>query len=147
MKKFLFLAIMLMTLTYCKKNVDCQTPPPEFSLLINKNSEVYKEFINQTEEIDKSHITFYKQVNSTKKPYDVRLYYTANNDYLVVTTQLWFTNDVYTGKTETLYLQNASKTYKIEVNGYMKSGECGEYAVTNEIRVDGTKIEVPYLAK
>ena len=102
MKKFLFLAIMLMTLTYCKKNVDCQTPPPEFSLLINKNSEVYKEFINQTEEIDKSHITFYKQVNSTKKPYDVRLYYTANNDYLVVTTQLWFTNDVYTGKTETL---------------------------------------------
>lgn len=136
-----------MTLTYCKKNVDCQTPPPEFSLLINKNSEVYKEFINQTEEIDKSHITFYKQVNSTKKPYDVRLYYTANNDYLVVTTQLWFTNDVYTGKTETLYLQNASKTYKIEVNGYMKSGECGEYAVTNEIRVDGTKIEVPYLAK
>ena len=86
-------------------------------------------------------------MNSTKKPYDVRLYYTANNDYLVVTTQLWFTNDVYTGKTETLYLQNASKTYKIEVNGYMKSGECGEYAVTNEICVDGTKIEVPYLAK
>ena len=60
---------------------------------------------------------------------------------------LWFENDVYTGKTETLYLQNATKTYKIEVNGYMKSGECGEYAVTNEIRVDGTKIEVPYLAK
>ena len=70
-----------------------------------------------------------------------------NNDYLQIIISLWFENDVYTGKTETLYLQNATKTYKIEVNGYMKSGECGEYAVTNEIRVDGTKIEVPYLAK
>ena len=65
----------------------------------------------------------------------------------MVDTQLWFKNDVYTGKTETLYLQNATKTYKIEVNGYMESRKCGEYAVTNEIRVDGTKIEVPYLAK
>ena len=54
---------------------------------------------------------------------------------------------MYTGKTETLYLQNATKTYKIEVNGYMENNKCGEYAVTNEIRVDGTKIEVPYLAK
>ncbi|GJH41272.1 hypothetical protein RCZ04_18220 [Capnocytophaga sp. HP1101] len=147
MKRILFLAIMLITLTYCDKNVDCQTPPPEFSLLINKNSEVYKEFINQAEEIDKSHITLYKQVNDTKKPYHIDFRYTTNNKYLVVDTQLWFKNDVYTGKTETLYLQNATKTYKIEVNGYMESRKCGEYAVTNEIRVDGTKIEVPYLAK
>ena len=54
---------------------------------------------------------------------------------------------MYTGKTETLYLQNASKTYKIEVNGYMKETECGDVAVINEIRVNGEKIEVPYLAK
>ena len=70
-----------------------------------------------------------------------------NNDYLQIIISLWFENDVYTGKTETLYLQNATKTYKIEVNGYMKSGECGEYAVTNEIRVDGVKVENHYLAK
>ena len=147
MKKFLFLAIMLITLTYCKRDLDCSTPPPEFYLLINKSSELYKDFLNQKGEIDRAHIAFYKQVNSTKKPYDVRLYYTANNDYLVVTTQLWFTNDVYTGKTETLYLQNASKTYKIEVNGYMEDDKCGEYAVTNEIRVDGVKVENHYLTK
>ena len=60
---------------------------------------------------------------------------------------LWFENDVYTGKTETLYLQNASKTYKVEVNGSMQNGECGKYAVTNEIRVDGVKVEDHYLAK
>ena len=68
-------------------------------------------------------------------------------EYLQIGTQLWFDNDVYTGKTETLYLQNATKTYKIEVDGYMEDGECGKYAVINEIRVDGTKIEVPYLVK
>lgn len=49
--------------------------------------------------------------------------------------------------TETLFLQNATKTYKIEVDGYMEDGECGKYAIINEIRVDGTKMEVPYLIK
>ena len=150
MKKFLFLAIMLMTLTYCKKNVDCSTPPPDFILLVNKNSELYKEFINQEGKIDKASIFFYKQVGNEKKQYDI-VFGTFkpenNNDYLQIIISLWFKNDVYTGKTETLYLQNASKTYKIEVNGYMKSGECGEYAVTNEIRVDGVKVENHYLAK
>ena len=29
----------------------------------------------------------------------------------------------------------------------MKDTECGEYAVTNEIRVDGVKVENHYLAK
>ena len=150
MKKFLFLAIMLITLTYCKRDLDCSTPPPEFILLVNKNSELYKEFINQEGKIDKASIFFYKQVGNEKKQYDI-VFGTFkpknNNDYLQIIISLWFENDVYTGKTETLYLQNASKTYKIEVNGSMKSGECGEYAVTNKIRVDGTKIEVPYLAK
>lgn len=62
-------------------------------------------------------------------------------------TQLWFENDVYTGKTETLYLQNATKTYKIEVNGYMKDTDCGLVPITNEIYVDGVKVENHYLAK
>ena len=141
---------MLITLTYCKRDLDCSTPPPEFILLVNKNSELYKEFINQEGKIDKASIFFYKQVGNEKKQYDI-VFGTFkpknNNDYLQIIISLWFENDVYTGKTETRYLQNASKTYKIEVNGSMKSGECGEYAVTNKIRVDGTKIEVPYLAK
>ena len=62
-------------------------------------------------------------------------------------TQLWFENDVYTGKTETLYLQNATKTYKLEVNGYMKDTKCGRVSITNEIRVDGVKVENHYLTK
>ena len=43
--------------------------------------------------------------------------------------------------------KNATKTYKLEVNGYMENDKCGEYAVTNEIRVDGVKVENHYLAK
>ena len=150
MRKFLFLAIMLMTLTYCKKNVDCSTPPPTFSMWVNKNSEVHKEFINERGNIDSTHIALYKLIGNTKKEYTVEFYYETDprgDTYLHIGTQLWFKNDVYTGKTETLYLQNASKTYKIEVNGYMKNDKCGEYAVTNEIRVDGVKVEYHYLAK
>lgn len=150
MKKFLFLATMLITLTYCDKNVDCQTPPPTFSMWVNKNSEVHKEFINERGNIDTTHIALYKQIGNTKKEYPIGFYYETDprgDTYLHIGTQLWFKNDVYTGKTETLYLQNASKTYKIEVNGYMEDDKCGEYAVTNEIRVDGVKVENHYLAK
>ena len=156
--KNLLLFTMLFIVLACSQNTKedeipppCSFPPPTFLLLVNKNSDLHKEFVNEKGEIDKEHISLYKKENSQKKMYNISPYYTSvptnKNDYLVVATQLWFKNDVYTGKTETLYLQNATKTYKIEVNGSMKSGECGEYAVTNEIRVDGTKIEVPYLAK
>ena len=133
-------------------SIPCHTSPPVFTLYINKNSENYKEFINQVGEIDKSRITFYKQGSSIKKEYYTFYFDTTNptnkNEYLCVNIPLDFTNDIYTGKTEILYLQNATKTYKIEVNGYMKdTNGCGVVAVTNEIYVDGTKIEVPYLAK
>ena len=152
--KNLLLFTMLFIVIACNQNTKedetpppCSLPPPTFLLLVNKNSELHKEFVNEKGEIDRAHIALNKQVNSTNKPYDLRLYYTADNNYLAVSTQLWFKNDVYTGKTETLYLQNATKTYKIEVNGYMENDKCGEYAVTNEIRVDGVKVENHYLAK
>ena len=72
---------------------------------------------------------------------------TYRKDYLIISISLNFENDIYTGKTETLYLQNPVKTYKIEVNGYMQSKGCGPVAHTNEIRVNGVKIEGNYLAK
>ncbi|WP_462351793.1 hypothetical protein [Capnocytophaga leadbetteri] len=150
MRKFFLLAMMLVTLTYCDKKVDCQIPPPEFTIFINKASEVHKEFVNQAGEVDKANISLYKQKNGVKESYRIMFGFNRTqegNEYLNIGTQLWFDNDVYTGKTETLYLQNATKTYKIEVDGYMEDGECGKYAVINEIRVDGTKIEVPYLVK
>lgn len=154
MKKIVILTFLLAFLQNCKKNeegVPCLTPPPEFTLFINKNSEVYKEFITQGREIDKAHISLYREEERVKKQYQIQFHYAKKadkNEYLVVSTQLGFQNDVYTGRTETFYLQNTSKTYKIEVNGYMKdTNGCGVVAVTNEIYVDGTKIEVPYLAK
>jgi len=156
--KNLLLFTMLFIVIACNQNTKedetpppCSLPPPTFLLLVNKNSELHKEFVNEKGEVDKEHISLFKEESNQKKKYNISFYYsnvsTNGNDYLVVSTQLSFTNDVYTGKTETLYLQNATKTYKIEVNGSMQNGECGKYAVTNEIRVDGTKIEVPYLAK
>jgi len=151
MKKILFL-VLAIVLFSCKDKggVPCQVPPPDFSMWVNKKSEVYKEFINERGNIDSTHIALYKQVDNTKKEYPMQFHYETNpqgETYLYVGTQLWFENDVYTGKAETLYLQNATKTYKIEVNGYMKDTDCGLVPITNEIYVDGVKVENHYLAK
>ena len=152
--KRIFFIILLINVISCYKDEErlCSVPLPEFALYVNKNSEIYKEFIIQEGEIDKFHIRLYRQVDNEKKYYDINfrdtnLLSNSNNRYIVIETQLWFDNDVYTGKTETLYLQNATKIYKIEVDGYMKKTECGSVAVANKIRVNGTKIEVPYLVK
>ena len=152
MKRILYLTLLFVVIA-CKESKEekiCSPPPPTFSMWVNKNSEVHKEFINERGNIDTTHIALYKQIGNTKKEYPIGFYYETDprgDIYLHIGTQLWFKNDVYTGKTETLYLQNASKTYKIEVNGYMEDDKCGEYAVTNEIRVDGVKVENHYLAK
>ena len=149
MKKILLFSLFAILLS-CKDSEICSPPPPTFSMWVNKNSEVHREFINERGNIDSTHIALYKQAGNTKKEYPIGFLYETDprgNTYLHIGTQLWFENDVYTGKTETLYLQNATKTYKIEVNGYMENDKCGEYAVTNEIRVDGVKVENHYLAK
>ena len=144
MKKILCLTTLFLLIA-CKESKGnkeeyiCFPPPPTFSMWVNKNSEVHKEFINERGNIDSTHIALYKQVGNTKKEYPIGFLYETDprgNTYLHIGTQLWFENDVYTGK-----------TYKIEVNGYMENDKCGEYAVTNEIRVDGVKVENHYLAK
>ena len=152
MRKILFFITLLVCIISCHKEEEnsCSPPLPVFTLAINKKSEPYKEFINKKGEIDEKNITLYKLLKTEKKEYKTHIYYDSiptGNVYLNIITQLWFKNDVYTGKTETLYLQNASKTYKIEVNGYMKETECGDVAVINEMHINGEKIEVPYLAK
>lgn len=155
MKKILCLTTLFLLIA-CKESKGnkedyiCSPPPPTFSMWINKNSEVHKEFINERGNIDSTHIALYKQADNTKKEYPIGFLYETDprgNTYLHIGTQLWFENDVYTGKTETLYLQNATKTYKLEVNGYMKDTKCGRVSITNEIRVDGVKVENHYLAK
>ena len=154
MKRILYLTILLLfvSIISCREKDEeraCSLPLPELTFAINKTSKLYKEFINEEGKIDKANISLYKILEGEKKAYEYNSYETtkAEKTYLYISVTLPFSNDVYTGKIETLYLQNATKTYKIEVNGYMKDTECGKYAVTNEIRVDGTKIEVPYLAK
>ena len=133
MKRIIFLVLAILLFSCKDKGGEpCQVPPPDFSMWVNKTSEVHKEFINERGNFDSTHIALYKLIGDT---------------YLHIGTQLWFENDVYTGKTETLYLQNATKTYKIEVNGYMKDTDCGLVPITNEIYVDGVKVENHYLAK
>ena len=110
MKKILCLTTLFLLIA-CKESKEeylCSPPLPTFSMWINKNSEVHKEFINERGNIDTTHIALYKQIGNTKKEYPIRFYYETNprgNTYLHIGTQLWFKNDVYTGKTETLYLQ------------------------------------------
>ncbi|GIM53022.1 hypothetical protein ACI76O_10370 [Capnocytophaga cynodegmi] len=145
MKNFLLLLFIVTTLSGCedKKGQDCHVPPPVLSLLINRESEIYKEFVDPAGNLNKDNVKIYKE----DKIYPFIFDNTYRKDYLIIRINLNFENDVYTGKTETLYLQNPVKTYKIEVNGYMQSKGCGPVAHTNEIRVDGVKIEDNYLAK
>lgn len=154
MKKLILLLGLVIACNKANTNEEnpiiCSTPPPDFRMMINKTSELYKEFMNSEGKFDKENIFYYKLVNNSKQIYPIEdIYYTepSGNVSLQLTTQLGFENDIYTGKTETLYLQNAQKTYKIEINGEMRKGECGSYAHINEIRVDGVKIEECYLAK
>ena len=152
MKRIVFFTLLCFMLFSCgKEKKDCGLPPPIFFLLVNKSSESYKEFINEKGEIDEEHISLYKQENGQKKLY--RLFFGStnipnnSNEYLEIGTELGFENDVYTGKTETLYLQNATRTYKIEVDGYTKETGCGLANIINEMRVDDKKIETRFLAK
>ena len=151
MKRIIFLVLAILLFSCKDKGGEpCQVPPPDFSMWVNKTSEVHKEFINERGNFDSTHIALYKLIGNTKKEYTVEFHYETDprgDTYLHIGTQLWFENDVYTGKTETLYLQNATKTYKIEVNGYMKDTDCGLVPITNEIYVDGGKVENHYLAK
>ena len=151
MKRIIFLVLAILLFSCKDKGGEpFQVPPPDFSMWVNKTSEVHKEFINERGNFDSTHIALYKLIGNTKKEYTVEFHYETDprgDTYLHIGTQLWFENDVYTGKTETLYLQNATKTYKIEVNGYMKDTDCGLVPITNEIYVDGVKVENHYLAK
>ncbi|MDO5105794.1 hypothetical protein [Capnocytophaga sp.] len=148
MKKiFLFISTVLLSISCSKNKQICHVPPPVLSLLINKESETYKEFINSAGNLNENTVKMYKEVNTIKKNYPLALDNTYKKGYLRIFIPLDSKNDIYTGKTETLYLQNSAKTYKIEVNGYMQNKGCGFVAYTNEIRVDGIKIEENYLAK
>ncbi|GJH41206.1 hypothetical protein RCZ04_17560 [Capnocytophaga sp. HP1101] len=158
MKRILYLTMLFIVIA-CSENTKedekpdiCCSPPPTFFLLVNKNSELYKDFINEKGEVDKEHISLYKEENNQKKLYGISFRYTnipkSEVEYLWIETQLGYENDVYTGETETLYLQNASKTHKIELKGAMEShNHCCPTANLKEMSIDGVKVENYFLAK
>ncbi|ATA89652.1 hypothetical protein [Capnocytophaga stomatis] len=149
MKKVLFLGLSLIALACREESNECCSPPPVFNLYINKNSESYKEFLNSEGKFDTKNVSLYRLNGNVKKEYTVeQIYLLLQEKYLSVGTHLDYKNDIYTGKKETLYLKNASKTYKIEVEGEMVSRNgCCPVAELKEIKVDGVKIENYFLVK
>ncbi|MFJ1261337.1 hypothetical protein ACILDS_01390 [Capnocytophaga canis] len=151
MKKFLFLSVLLGALA-CSKEKDvklCCSPPPIFNLYINKSSDSYKEFLDSEGKFDTKNVSLYRMNGNVKKEYPVaQVSPLLQENYLSVGTHLDRINDVYTGKKEILYLKNASRTYKIEVEGAMVSRNgCCPVAKVKEVRVDGVKIENDFLVK
>jgi hypothetical protein len=94
-------------------------PPPNFQLFIAKSAPEYQDFLSDKGEADKENVYFYQIVNNTEKKYRTLLLTdnSKNKDYAEVVTESAIF--LYTGKTETLYLKNKAKTYKIEFLGYI----------------------------
>ena len=92
--------------------------------------------MNEKGDADTENVYFYQMVNNTEKKYHTSLLTdkSKNKDYAeVAMDESMF---LYTGKTETLYLKNKAKTYKIEFLGTL--GKCCSGQI-QEIRIDGVK--------
>ena len=140
MKRILFLISLLISFLSCEKSSEiqdeCMLPPPNFQLFIAKSAPEYQDFLSDKGEADKENVYFYQIVNNTEKKYHTLLLTdnSKNKDYAEVVTESAIF--LYTGKTETLYLKNKAKTYKIEFLGYI--GKCG-YAYFQEMYINGVK--------
>ena len=141
--KNLLLFTMLFIVLACNQNTKedetpapCCSPPTSFHLFISKSASEYQNFLNDKGEADKENVYFYQIVNNTEKKYHTLLL-TDNSkkkDYAEVGMEQAIL--LYTGKTETLYLKNKAKTYKIEFLGTL--GKCCSGQI-QEIRIDGVK--------
>ena len=120
-----------------ENNYLCCSPPPDFHLFVNKSSSLYQDFLDDKGEFDKQNVYFYQLLNNNEeRKYDTfSVIHTPKKEgYAVV-----YINSapfLYTGKTETLYLKNKAKTYKIEFLGTI--GECCS-AHFQEMYIDGIK--------
>ena len=142
MKNLLFFTTLFIVLA-CNQNTKedetpapCCSPPTSFHLFISKSASEYQNFLNDKGEADKENVYFYQIVNNTeKKSYTLLLTdKSKNKDYAEVGMEQAIL--LYTGKTETLYLKNKAKTYKIEFLGTL--GKCCSGQI-QEIRIDGVK--------
>ena len=142
MKNLLFFTTLFIVLA-CNQNTKedetpapCCSPPTSFHLFISKSASEYQNFLNDKGEADKENVYFYQIVNNTEKKYHTLLL-TDNSkkkDYAEVGMEQAIL--LYTGKTETLYLKNKAKTYKIEFLGHIRKCCSGQI---QEIRIDGVK--------
>ena len=142
MKNLLFFATLFIVLA-CNQNTKedetpapCCSPPPFFTCLYLNLLLSIKIFLNNKGEGDRDNVYFYQIVNNTEKKYHTLLLTdnSKNKDYAEVATESAIF--LYTGKTETLYLKNKAKTYKIEFLGTI--GECCS-AHFQEMYIDGVK--------
>ena len=147
MKRILFLSLFICLLSCGKSSEiqdECMLPPPNFQLFIAKSAPEFQDFLSDKGEADKENVYFYQIVNNTEKKYRTLLLTdnSKNKDYAEVVTESAIF--LYTGKTETLYLKNKVKIYKIEFLGYI--GKCG-YAYFQEMYINGMKNNDFILAK
>ena len=143
MKKILFFTVLLVVIA-CNKNTKeneeppiCCSPPPFFRLFIAKSAPEYQDFLNNKGEGDRDNVYFYQIVeDGTEKKYLTTLStdIPKNKEYALVAMVDGII--LYTGKIETLYLKNKTKTYKIEFLGTI--GECCS-AHFQEMYIDGVK--------
>lgn len=162
MKNILYFLLISISISSCVSKTagdiidnDCCSAPRPFMLYIKKSSEIAESFLIQSDvpKNTSEDIYFYTLNGSMKQKYETSIgVVTIGNEkteYVAITTgNSLYESSIYTGKTETIYLQNATKTYKIEVNGNMVSRNgCCPVGELKEIKIDGLKIEGNYWVK
>ena len=136
---FLFITTGCSTKEENKESIDCCSPPVDFHLFVDKKSSLYQDFLNDKGEFDKENVYFYQLLDkNTEKKYDTKFSLGHNlpkkEGYDVLS--VYPTPFLHTGKTETLYLKNKTKSYKIEFIGIL--GKCCTVHL-KELYIDGVK--------
>ncbi|MDO4229423.1 MAG: hypothetical protein Q4C98_06390 [Capnocytophaga sp.] len=133
MKKFLYLLLLLPFLTNCKKENLCQNTPKIFGIKIEENSSQYAYFVDDTGKTDEQNISIYKLVDDLPIAYDITISQTMYINITIFSDNI----DFYTNKTETIYLKNKTKTYRLDIKGSHQGNEqCGFYGNLLEVAVD-----------
>ena len=117
----------------------CCSPPVDFHLFVDEKSSLHQDFLNEKGELDKENVYFYQLLDkNTEKKYNTRFNLGSDipkkEGYDVLS--VYPTPFLHTGKTETLYLKNKTKSYKIEYVG--TQGKCCTVQF-KELHIDGVK--------
>jgi hypothetical protein len=163
MKKYFYLLIAVCFLfTSCKKeenrkeenksenegNFLCSTPLFVFTVLVKKEAPDYALFFKDSDQIDKDSIYYFRKINGKNVKYGQPEVDIFNNRVLRILTPQPF--DLFTGKKETVYLKNRTKSYKIDVLGTYKlekiiekgkEHNCGYSFDVQEVYINDVKYE------